>query len=32
MERLKLSVGPTDILERHNAVVELVTESPLTKG
>ena len=32
MERLKLSVDPTDILERHNAVVESVTESPLTKG
>jgi cardiolipin synthase len=31
MERLKLSVDPTDILERHNAVVESVTESPLTK-
>src|SRR5664279_4928778 len=32
MERLKLSVDPTDILERHNAVAESVTESPLTKG
>jgi cardiolipin synthase len=32
MERLKQSVDPTDILERHNAVVESVTESPLTKG
>jgi cardiolipin synthase A/B len=32
MERLKLSVDPTDILERHNAVVESVTESALTKG
>src|SRR5512143_4026344 len=32
MERLKRSVNPTDILERHNAVVESVTESPLTKG
>jgi cardiolipin synthase len=32
MERLKSSVDPTDILERHNAVVESVTESPLTKG
>jgi cardiolipin synthase len=32
MERLKLSVDPTDILERHSAVVESVTESPLTKG
>ena len=32
MERLKHSVHPTDILERHTAVVESVTESPLTKG
>ena len=32
MERLKRSVDPTDMLERHNAVVESVTESPLTKG
>ncbi len=32
MERLKRSVKPTDILERHLAVVESVTESPLTKG
>jgi len=32
MERLKLSVDPTDILERHIVVVESVTESPLTKG
>ena len=32
MERLKSSVSPTDILERHNIVVESVTESPLTKG
>lgn len=32
MERLKHSVDPTDILERHTAVVESVTESPLTKG
>ena len=32
MERLKGSVDPTDILERHTAVVESVTESPLTKG
>ncbi len=32
MERLKRSVDPTDLLERHNAVVESVTESPLTKG
>ena len=32
MERLKRSVAPSDILERHTAVVESVTESPLTKG
>lgn len=32
MERLKRSVNPTDVLERHTAVVESVTESPLTKG
>jgi len=32
MERLKRQVNPTDILERYNAVVESVTESPLTKG
>ncbi len=32
MERLKRSVAPTDILERHMAVVESITESPLTKG
>lgn len=32
MERLKRSVDPTDVLERHTAVVESVTESPLTKG
>lgn len=32
MERLKRSVEPTDVLERHTAVVESVTESPLTKG
>jgi len=32
MERLKHSVNPTDILERYTAVVESVTESPLTKG
>jgi cardiolipin synthase len=32
MERLKNSVNPTDVLERHTAVVESVTESPLTKG
>ena len=32
MERLKQSVNPTDILERHTVVVESITESPLTKG
>ena len=32
MERLKRSVDPTDILERQAAVVESVSESPLTKG
>ncbi len=32
MDRLERSVDPTDILERHSAVVESVTESPLTKG
>ena len=32
MERLKRSVDRTDILGSHLAVVESVTESPLTKG
>jgi cardiolipin synthase len=32
MERLQRSVDSTDILERHTAVVESITESPLTKG
>ncbi|MDI6743217.1 MAG: cardiolipin synthase [Smithella sp.] len=32
MERLKQSVDPTDILERYTAVIESVTESPLTRG
>ncbi|OGQ88384.1 MAG: cardiolipin synthase B [Deltaproteobacteria bacterium RIFOXYD12_FULL_56_24] len=32
MARLKGAVNPTDILERHTAVVESVTDSPLTKG
>ena len=32
MDRLKRSVDPTDVLDRHIAVVESVTESPLTKG
>ncbi|MBI5675098.1 MAG: cardiolipin synthase [Nitrospirae bacterium] len=32
MERLKRSVNPTDILQRHIVVEESVSESPLTKG
>ena len=32
MERLKRSVEATDILERYTAVIESVSESPLTKG
>jgi len=32
MDRLKQSVEPTDILDRHTVVVESITESPLTKG
>jgi cardiolipin synthase A/B len=32
MEKLKRSVNSTDVLGRHIAVVELVAESPLTKG
>jgi cardiolipin synthase A/B len=32
MDRLKRSGGPSDLLERHTAVVESITESPLTKG
>ena len=32
MERLKRSVGAPDILERYTAVIESVSESPLTKG
>lgn len=32
MDRLKKSVDPTDVLERQTAVVESITESPLTKG
>jgi len=32
MDRLKRSVAPTDILGRHTAVVESVTDSPLIKG
>jgi cardiolipin synthase len=32
LDRLLKSVAPTDMLERHIAVVDSVTESPLTKG
>jgi len=32
MARLKQSVRPSDILARHNALMESVTETPLTKG
>ena len=32
MEGLKRSVQPTDLLERHTAVLESVTNSPLTRG
>jgi cardiolipin synthase len=32
MARLKRFVGATDILERYRAVIESVSESPLTKG
>jgi len=32
MDRLKRSVAPTDMLGRYIAVMESVTESPLTKG
>ena len=32
MERLKRSVEATDMLERYTAVIESVSESPLTKG
>jgi cardiolipin synthase len=32
IERLQRSVGPTDMLERYRAVIESVSESPLTKG
>jgi cardiolipin synthase len=32
MERLKRSVRATDMLERYTAVIESVSESPLTKG
>ena len=32
MERLKRTVKPTNVLERHTLVMESVTESPLTRG
>ncbi|HME43879.1 MAG TPA: phospholipase D-like domain-containing protein [Syntrophorhabdales bacterium] len=32
MERLQRSVDPTDMLQRYSAVIESVSESPLTKG
>jgi cardiolipin synthase len=32
MERLQGSVDPTDMLQRYTAVIESVSESPLTKG
>jgi cardiolipin synthase len=32
IDRLQQSADPTDFLDRHTAVVESVTESPLTKG
>jgi cardiolipin synthase A/B len=32
MERLQRSVDATDILQRYSAVIESVSESPLTKG
>jgi len=32
MERLQRSVGATDMLQRYSAVIESVSESPLTKG
>ena len=32
MERLQQSVDPTDMLQRYSAVIESVSESPLTKG
>ena len=32
MDRLQRSVDPTDILQRYMAVIESVSESPLTKG
>ena len=32
MERLQRSVDPTDLVERFSAVVETITEAPMTKG
>ena len=32
MNRLKRSVPPTEMLERYTAILESVTDSPLTKG
>jgi cardiolipin synthase len=32
MDRLKASVGPTDMLDRYSAVIESVSGSPLTSG
>jgi cardiolipin synthase len=32
MERLKRQVGPTDILERHAALLESISETPLSAG
>ena len=32
MERLQRSVDATDLLQRYSAVIESVSESPLTKG
>ena len=32
MERLKKDVGPTDILERHAALLESISETPLNAG
>jgi cardiolipin synthase len=32
MDRLQGSVAPTDMLQRYTAVIESVSESPLTKG
>lgn len=32
MDRLKGSVAPTDLLERYSAVVESISDSPMTKG